>query len=1230
MQNTIIKKINFPDVLPVSQRIADIKKAITNNPIVIICGETGSGKTTQLPKICLALGRGVEKIIGHTQPRRIAARSVATRISEELQSNVGDLVGYKVRFTDKISKHSSIKVMTDGILLAETQSDPLLKKYDTLIIDEAHERNLNIDFLLGYIKNILPKRSDLKIIITSATIDVDKFSSHFNDAPIIQVSGRTFPVEVLYRPLRKKTNETLEDIEDAVLSAVHDLDKLKGDILIFLPGERDIHDIKRFLTDQLNSQFEILPLYSRLAIKEQQKIFQTSGLRRIILTTNIAETSLTVPGIKFVIDAGLARIVRYSPRLKIEQLLIEKISQASANQRAGRCGRVAPGICIRLYEEDDFQTRPEFTDPEIMRTSLASVILKMSSLNLGAVDQFPFLQPPVYKFIQDGYQLLNELGAVDNENKILPLGRQLAQMPLDPSLGRILIESKKQNCVKEILVIISALSISDPKERPFDKAEKADQAHLLFHDAESGFLSFLKLWLLFKKEAKDLKSKSLRIFCEKYFLSFNRMREWQELYKQLLQMIEELDYKVSNQDANYEQIHFSLLSGLLGNIGFKDSEGYEYLGARGIKFLIGPKLFRNKNYKWVTAAEIIDTGKLYAQCVAKIDIKWVEKLALHLVDFEYSNPRWNKKLSRVDATQKSLLYGLTINPGKTIHYGSVNLSEARKIFIRQGLVEMEYETNAPFWKHNLDLIDQIEKLEHKSRRQDILINKDVLYQFYENKISTDIMNGAGFEFWRKNVEQKDPKYLFLSKEYLMQKSADQIDNIQYPDKLKVNNIPVTLKYHFEPNHPNDGLTVAFSYSALSQIKKESMDWLVPGMIREKVSTLIKAMPKPLRTQLGPVQKVVTEFLSEADYKVNFNDALTKFIRSKTKTSFRVENKLIDALPQHLKINYEIVDEKGYEIDSSRDLLNLQQANKERVSEVIEEVAFDIEIENLTYWPNFEIPETVEEVWHEETVRGFPALISQNNSVNLKVLDNADEAIIHHYQGVKTLIQLQIKDRIKILKKAPPEFDSFALKLKTYIEPNLLKQNYLDVVMDESMAWEKPIPRTQESFDELVSFVKNKIGKVTLELSNILIEVGNLYQELSLLLNNNNFLPTAFIDDIDEQLEILLPPYEKPLFLFEQFRNYPRFLLAIKIRIEKYNQREAKDQELFRDIARLQTKWIEKVSEFVEVDYVVPKPYIDFQWAMQELRVSLFAQELKTPYPISIKRLEKKWTELVNQ
>ncbi|MDC0182644.1 ATP-dependent RNA helicase HrpA [Nitrosomonadales bacterium] len=1225
-----IPNINFPNHLPVSQRVEDIKYQINKNQVTIICGETGSGKTTQLPKICLSLGRGQKKIIGHTQPRRIAARSVANRISEELETKVGDLVGFKVRFTDKTSSVSSIKVMTDGILLAETQNDTLLKQYDTLIIDEAHERSLNIDFLIGYLKNILPKRPDLKIIITSATIDVDKFSSHFNNAPIVKVSGRTFPVEILYRPLQKRIDETIEDIEDGVLSAIQSLENQKGDILVFLPGERDIHDTKRFLVEQLDNQYEILPLYSRLAIKEQQKIFQTGTLKRIILTTNIAETSLTVPGIKFVIDSGLARIIRYSPRLKIEQLLIEKISQASSNQRAGRCGRISAGTCIRLYEEDDFQARSEFTDPEIMRSSLASVILKMASLNLGPVDQFPFLQPPIHKFIQDGYQLLNELGAVDNKNKILPLGMQLAQMPIDPSLGRILIESKKQNCVKEILVIISALSISDPKERPFDKADKADQAHLLFHDTDSGFLSFIKLWILFKKEVKNLKSKSLRIFCDKYFLSFNRVREWQELYKQLLQMTDELGFKLSKDESSYEQIHFALLSGLLGNIGFKESDSIEYLGARGIKFLVGPRLFRNKKFKWIMAAEIIDTGKLYAQCIAKIDIKWIEKLSFHLLDFEYSNPRWNKKLSRVDANRKSLLYGLIINPKKTIHYGVIKPIESREIFIRQALVEMEYETDAPFWQHNLDLIEQIEKLEHKSRRQDILISKDVLYQFYENKISAEIINGAGFEFWRKKVEKKDSKYLFLTKEYLMQKNADQIDSTQYPETLKINNIPVRLNYRFDPSHPNDGLTVAFSYSALGQMKKEPLEWLVPGMIREKVSTLIKALPKSIRTQLGPVQQVVTEFLSEADFKVSFNDALTDYIRSKTKTSYRVEEKLVNALPEHLKINYQILDEKGYEIDSSKDLISLQQANKERVSEVIEEVAFDIEEDNLTYWPDFEIPEIVEKVWYKETVRGFPALISSNKSINLRVLDNAEDAKNHHYEGVKDLIQLQMKDRMKDLKNSPPQFNNFALKLQTHIEPDKLKKNFFNVVLDESMAWGKPMPRTQKSFDELVSFTKNKIGKVILDYSNNLIEVANLYQELSLLVNKANFLPKSVVEDVEEQLEILLPPYEEPLFLFQQFKNYPRFLSAIKIRIEKYNQRQTKDKDLFSDINRLQTKWIEKVSEFVESDCKIPKTYIDFQWAMQELRVSLFAQELKTPYPISIKRLEKNWTELVNK
>ena len=630
-KNIVIKDIDYPSDLPVSERVDDIKKTILAHQVIIICGETGSGKTTQLPKICLDVGLGKQKMIGHTQPRRIAARSVAGRIADELNTPLGETVGYKIRFMDRVTKTTSIKVMTDGILLAETQNDPMLSQYDAIIIDEAHERSLNIDFLLGYLSNLLRKRRDLKIIITSATIDVDKFSQHFDGAPIIKVSGRTFPVDIIYSPLQKITDDSNESLEDAILRTINELVGNSGDILVFLPGERDIHDCKKFLGEKLIGKFEVLPLFSRLPINEQQKIFKPGGIRRVILATNIAETSLTVPRIKFVIDAGLARVVRYSPKLKIEQLLIEKISKASANQRSGRCGRIAPGICVRLFDEEDFEARPEFTDPEILRSSLASVILKMAALKLGPVDKFPFIQSPSYRFIQDGYHLLQELGAVDMENKILPLGIRLSKLPIDPSLGRILLESKKENCVQEALIIISALSVSDPRERPLDKAEQADKAHQFFHDSDSGFNIFLKLWKQFSVETKKVTNKSLRHFTQKYFLSFNRIKEWHELHRQLKQIADELKFNISATDATNEQTHRALLSGLLGNIGFKDIDGPIYSGGRGIKFLIGPRLFRNKNFKWIMAAEIIDTGRLYAQCVAKIDVRWIESLAIHLL-----------------------------------------------------------------------------------------------------------------------------------------------------------------------------------------------------------------------------------------------------------------------------------------------------------------------------------------------------------------------------------------------------------------------------------------------------------------------------------------------------------------------------------------------------------------------------------------------------------------------
>ena len=1217
--------IHYPATLPVSQQVEKIKKTIVSNQVTILCGETGSGKTTQLPKICLSMGRGQDKFIGHTQPRRIAARSVATRIASELDVDLGAQVGFKVRFADKTSKGTSIKVMTDGILLAETQKDPKLIQYDTIIIDEAHERSLNIDFLLGYIKNLLPKRPDLKIIITSATIDVEKFSAHFNQAPIIQVSGRTFPVDIIYRPLKQLSQDVVENIEDAVLSSINDLPPgNKGDILIFLPGERDIHDIKKFLTDQLKNKFEILPLFSRLPVKEQQKIFKQGTTRRIILTTNIAETSLTVPGIKYVIDTGLARIVRYNPRLKIEQLLIEKISQASANQRSGRCGRIAPGVCIRLYDEEDFDLRPTFTDPEIMRTSLASVILKMASLDLGPVHQFPFLQPPINKFIQDGYQLLYELDAVDRDFKILPMGHQLAKLPLDPSLGRILIESNKQACLNEILIIISALSISDPRERPLDKAEKADQAHLLFHDPDSGFMSFIKLWKLLDAKISIKSGKGLRSFCQKYFVSYTRIREWQELYKQLAEMTKELDFKASKKDVTYERIHISLLTGLLGNIGTKIIDSHEYVGTRGIKFLIGPTLFRKKNYKWVMAAEIIDTGKLYAQCIAKIEVDWIERLSKHLVEYEYSNPRWNSKLSRVDASQKTLLYGLVINANKTIHYGSINPEESRSIFIRQGLVENQYESPAPFWTHNQKLIDEIKQLEHKSRRQDILINDDILFDFYDSKISNEIMNGAGFEFWRKGIEKDEPKFLFLSKDYLMQKNADQIDGVQFPDQVKRNNVDVNLNYHFEPNHPMDGLTASFPYHGLSQVKQESFDWLVPGMIREKVLNVFKLLPKPVRTQLTPLPKTITEFLVQADTTNNFNQELTQFIREKTKSTLRVDAALVKNLPMHLKVNFMITDDEGVEIDTSKKLSELQAEHKEKVTEVIEEMDFDIEKDDLTFWPEHDVPEKVSAERQGEEIVGYPALIPNEVNVDLKVLDNETEAKSLHQLGVRMLLTLQLKDRIKILKKTPPQFDRYGLSLKTYIETDALKENFIEIVLNESMNWSEPVPRTKGNFEKLVTFAKKRIGEVIIELSNSLTLIAESYHAITLALKNQQHLPATVREDIDEQLELLLPAYEPPLFVYDQIKHFPRYLAALRIRIEKYTQRQEKDAESLKGLKRLQDKWIEKVIDFVENDEEVPDMYVDFQYALQELRVSLFAQELKTLYPISQKRVEKQW------
>ena len=1226
----VIKDIDYPSDLPVSQRVDDIKKIILAHQVTIICGETGSGKTTQLPKICLDVGLGKQKMIGHTQPRRIAARSVAGRIAEELNTPVGEIVGYKIRFMDRVTKTTSIKVMTDGILLAETQNDPMLSQYDAIIIDEAHERSLNIDFLLGYLSNLLRKRRDLKIIITSATIDVDKFSQHFDDAPIIKVSGRTFPVDIVYSPLQKINEDSNESIEDAILRTIDELVGNSGDILVFLPGERDIHDCKKFLSEKLIGKFEVLPLFSRLPINEQQKIFKPGGIRRVILATNIAETSLTVPRIKFVIDAGFARVVRYSPKLKIEQLLIEKISKASANQRSGRCGRIAPGICIRLFDEEDFKARPEFTDPEILRSSLASVILKMAALKLGPVDEFPFIQSPSYRFIQDGYHLLQELGAVDMENKILPLGIQLSKLPIDPSLGRILLESKKENCVQEALIIISALSVSDPRERPIDKAEQADKAHQFFHDPDSGFNIFLKLWKQFSIETKKVTNKSLRQFTQKYFLSFNRIKEWHELHRQLKQIADELKFNISATEATYEQTHRALLSGLLGNIGFKDIDGQMYSGGRSIKFLIGPRLFRNKNFKWIMAAEIIDTGRLYAQCVARIDVRWIESLAIHLLEYEYSNPRWNTKLSRVDATEKSLLYGLVVNPGKTVHFGGIDPDQSRKIFIRQGLVEQGYESNGLFWKHNLKLIQEIEMLEHKTRRQDILINDDVLYQFYDERIDEKIVNGAGFEGWRKEKEKNNSEYLFLTKTFLMQREALQVDEIQYPEKKSLQHLELHFRYHFQPGHPRDGLSVEIPLSGISQIKSEDLAWLVPGMIREKVTFLIKNLPKNLRGQCGHLQEAVTEFLTGANNEEEFSEVFTKFIRQKTNSKFRLTEKSLKNLPEHLMVNYVIVDESNIPLDEGRDLLLLQKKNKDKVVEVLEDISFGIEQMEIKYWPKLKtIPDKVEKKINNTVIVGYPALVDKESHVDLFVADDKAEADYLHQEGIKRLIKIQLQEKIKYIKKNPPRFEEFGMLLHSHISPEDLKKNFIDVVFNEIVDSEASNIKSQNAFDTLTVNSRKSFSDLSHDLSSALTEIAKNYSAYQKAKANIKYLPKTTLEDLSEQLDILLPPYERPLFLFGQLKHIPRYLNAMTIRLKKFSMKEDQDQVHMREINRLRDKWIEKVVEYVEAGEAVPENFIDFQWALQELRVSLFAQELKTSYPISIKRMDKRWMELVD-
>ncbi len=1220
----------YPEELPVVARRAEIARAIAANQVVIVCGETGSGKTTQLPKICLELKRGVAGLIGHTQPRRIAAR-----ISAELKSPLGQTVGYKVRFSDKLSVHTYIKLMTDGILLAETQGDRLLKAYDTLIIDEAHERSLNIDFLLGYVKRLLPRRPDLKVIVTSATIDAERFSRHFDAAPVIEVSGRTWPVETRYRPLAVADDDKQEqDMEQAILDAVDDLarERAGGDILVFLPGEREIRDTTELLRKHHPKGAEILPLYARLSFEEQARVFKPGGARRIVLATNVAETSLTVPGIHYVVDTGLARINRYSYRNKVEQLQVEKISRASANQRAGRCGRVAAGVCIRLYSEEDYAARPEYTDPEILRSSLAAVILRMKSLKIGEVEDFPFLEPPTPRMIADGYQLLAELGAVDERNQLTPVGWQLAKFPTDPRIARMIVAAKQENCLAEMLIIASALTVQDPRERPFERAEAADRAHQQFQDERSDFLAYLKLWQFFEEALKHKKSNhKLAATLHEKFLSHRRMREWRDLHGQFAAHTGEMGMHANETPATYEQIHRALLAGLLGNIGFKNEEG-EYLGARGIKFTIFPgSVLRKAQPKWVMAAELAETTRLYARCVAKIDPEWIEPVAKALVNRHYFDPHWEKERAMVVAFERVTLYGLTIVSKRRVHYGPINPGEAREIFIRRALAAGEYAARAPFFDHNQRLVKEVQELEHKARRRDVLVDEQAIFGFYDALIPPAIYNGAAFEKWRHEAEAQNPKLLYLTRDYLMRHAASDITEAQFPETLAAAGTEFGLKYRFDPGHALDGVTVNVPLALLNKLEAACFDWLVPGLIREKITFAFKALPKTIRRNLVPVPEHVTGFLSECvrgeaggGRREPLAVELARYVQRAVGAPVAAE--VLEAIdyPAHLRMNFRVIDDAGRELAGGRDLAVLKDQLGQAAQLTFGKAEPGIERDGIRTWDFGDLPQEISFTRGGRKLTGYPALVDAGDSVAIRLFDVRQPAQAALRAGVTRLMRLLLKEQMKQLEKSLRGFEPAALQLRNVANADDLREDLVAAITDRAFIGEDELPRTQQDFEAQLKRARTRLPAVSEAACRLCVAIAGEYHRVSLKLGGGALARVSA--DIRAQLSRLICKGFISATPWEQLSQLPRYLKAMQLRLEKFPGDPARDAKHAASIAELWQRYEERLEKQKRAG-AVDSRLEAFRWLLEELRVSLYAQELKTPFPVSYKRLDKIWNAM---
>jgi len=1353
--------IDFPESLPVSAKRDEISAAIAAHQVVIVCGETGSGKTTQLPKILLAMGRGKlnypagqrAKLIGHTQPRRIAASSVAKRIAEELKTPLGDVVGFKVRFQDRLSRDASVKLMTDGILLAETQTDPLLNAYDSIIIDEAHERSLNIDFLLGYLRQLLPRRPDLKVIITSATIDAQRFAEYFATttseppqgrpkasdapsggsddaqrgawghkvlAPVIMVSGRMFPVEQRYRPFEESRDY---DLNNAIADAVDELwlsPHNAGDILVFLPGEREIREatdhLRKHLSHQpLNRSADVLPLFARLSPAEQDQIFAHHNNRRIVLATNVAETSLTVPGIRYVIDAGTARVKRYSFRSKVEQLMVEPISQAAANQRAGRCGRVADGICIRLYDAQDFAGRQRFTDPEILRSSLAAVILRMKALHLGAIEDFAFIEAPQRRAMTDGYQLLAELGAVDDDNELTAVGHTLAKLPLDPRVGRMILEAKSRNALDEVLVIASALSVQDVRDRPMDKQAQADQAHAKFDDEKSEFVGYLKLWKWLADSrggrGGELQSVGARArstepsagadtsgnrglthpthklsnrqhenLLRENFINMRRVREWRDIHSQLLGTIGEQGWELNKKPASYEQLHQSMLCGLLGNLGQKaedpstGSGQAEYQGARGIKFYPHPgaKLSK-KPGRWIVAAELVETTRLFGRGIANIEPQWIEQVAGHLLKKQLLDPHWEKKAAQVTALERATLYGLVVYSGRRVNFGRVDPVAAREVFIREALVSGNWDTPLGFLKANEKLIARVQDLEHKARRQDVLVDEELIYAFYDQQLPPDVCSGASCEAWYKDEVKKQPKLLLLNQEELMRHEAAGITTQAFPKILRLGGVDCSATYLHEPGDAKDGVTVDVPLFALNQVNEERCEWLVPGMLKDKIQALIKTLHQRPRSRLVPLPDTAAGFAEQLHQPEVFGtgsltDAVLKLVRDKTAVDVKRGDLKLDMLAPHFFMNFRVLDEHGRQLGTGRSLAGLKGdlgaqargafqalaglknlatsaldpqkslnsasnqplAHKIRLQVAPETIAAKTP-ERYTSWTFGELPELMEIRKGAQALIGFPALMDLVDAVTIEVFDEPELAAAKHRAGLARLFALQIKDAIKYLEKNLPDLQKMATAymLVGRAADNSgggtleeLRGQILEVALARTFLLD-PLPTNEMEFKKRLDEGRGRLTLIATEIARlaagILLEFTTAQRKIK---DSKNAVEASA--DAHQQLQRLVPKKFLSSTPYVQLQHFQRYLKAITARLDKWRADPARDAAKLLEFKPQEQRYWRLVAERKGASDARMQ---EFRWLLEELRVSFFAQELRTPQPVSIKRLEKVWQQL---